>query len=119
MVAELAWLAVSVMVAGVVTGFLAGLFGIGGGAVIVPVLFEVFRILGVPETVRHAALHRHLARHHRTNSHTLLSRAQAPRSLVLADVLRRWTLPSHGGRRRRFRVGGRRAPRCFSRRHSC
>ena len=40
------------MGAGIVTGLLAGLFGIGGGAVIVPVLFEVFRILGVPEAVR-------------------------------------------------------------------
>ena len=38
--------------AGVVTGMLAGLFGIGGGAVIVPVLYEIFRILGVPEEVR-------------------------------------------------------------------
>ena len=49
---ELIWLAVSVMAAGVVTGILAGLFGIGGGAVVVPVLFEVFRILGVPQEVR-------------------------------------------------------------------
>ena len=34
------------------TGILAGLFGIGGGAIIVPVLYEVFRVLGVPEEVR-------------------------------------------------------------------
>ena len=31
---------------------LAGLFGIGGGAVIVPVLYEVFRAIGVPEALR-------------------------------------------------------------------
>ena len=49
---ELAWLAVAIIFSGVVTGILAGLFGIGGGAVIVPVLYEVFRILGVPEEVR-------------------------------------------------------------------
>jgi len=49
---ELAWLAAAIVVSGVVTGILAGLFGIGGGAVIVPVLYEVFRILGVPEEVR-------------------------------------------------------------------
>ncbi|MBV8825302.1 MAG: sulfite exporter TauE/SafE family protein [Bradyrhizobiaceae bacterium] len=49
---ELAWLAAAVILAGVVTGILAGLFGIGGGAVIVPALYEVFRILGVPEKVR-------------------------------------------------------------------
>ena len=51
-VGELVWVAVAVMAAGVVTGLLAGLFGIGGGAAIVPVLFEVFRLLGVPEEVR-------------------------------------------------------------------
>ena len=46
------WLALAIVVGGVVTGLLAGLFGIGGGAVIVPVLYEVFRVLGVPEEVR-------------------------------------------------------------------
>jgi uncharacterized protein len=50
--AELAWLAVAIIVGGVVTGILAGLFGIGGGAIIVPVLYEVFRAIGVPEEVR-------------------------------------------------------------------
>jgi uncharacterized protein len=49
---EIALLAAAVVVAGVATGILAGLFGIGGGAIIVPVLYEVFRILGVPEEVR-------------------------------------------------------------------
>jgi len=49
---ELVWLAVAIVVAGVVTGILAGLFGIGGGAVIVPVLYEVFSLLSVPEAVR-------------------------------------------------------------------
>jgi uncharacterized membrane protein YfcA len=51
-VSELAWLAGAIVVSGVVTGILAGLFGIGGGAVIVPALYEVFRMLGVPEEVR-------------------------------------------------------------------
>ena len=41
-----------IVVGGVITGLLAGLFGVGGGSVIVPVLFEVFRVLGVPEEVR-------------------------------------------------------------------
>jgi uncharacterized membrane protein YfcA len=49
---EIIWLAVAIVVAGVVTGILAGLFGIGGGAVIVPVLYEVFRLLNVPDEVR-------------------------------------------------------------------
>ena len=51
-VSELPWLAGAIVVSGVVTGILAGLFGIGGGAVIVPALYEVFRILGVPEEIR-------------------------------------------------------------------
>jgi len=51
-VGDLAFLAVSLVVAGAFTGILAGLFGVGGGAVIVPVLYEIFRIIGVPEDVR-------------------------------------------------------------------
>jgi uncharacterized membrane protein YfcA len=49
---EILWLAAAIVVGGVITGLLAGLFGVGGGSVIVPVLYEVFRALGVPEEVR-------------------------------------------------------------------
>lgn len=49
---ELLWLALLIVAGGIVTGILAGLFGIGGGGVIVPVLYEVFRVLGVAEDVR-------------------------------------------------------------------
>jgi uncharacterized membrane protein YfcA len=49
---ELALLAAAIIAGGIVTGILAGLFGIGGGAIIVPVLYEVFRAIGVPEEVR-------------------------------------------------------------------
>jgi uncharacterized protein len=35
-------LALAVIVAGGVRGILAGLFGVGGGTVIVPALYEVF-----------------------------------------------------------------------------
>lgn len=49
---ELVFLALAVIVAGVFTGLLAGLLGIGGAAITVPVLYEVFRYLGVPEEVR-------------------------------------------------------------------
>src|ERR1700733_15529500 len=49
---EILWLALAVVIGGVITGILAGLFGIGGGAVIVPVLYEVFGVLAVPDEVR-------------------------------------------------------------------
>ena len=49
---DLATLTAGIVVGGVITGLLAGLFGIGGGAVIVPVLYEIFRVLEVPEEVR-------------------------------------------------------------------
>src|SRR5260370_17012670 len=51
-VSELLLLAGLIIVAGLVTGILAGLFGIGGGALLVPVLYEVFGVLGVPDDVR-------------------------------------------------------------------
>ncbi|MDP4023030.1 sulfite exporter TauE/SafE family protein [Methylobacterium sp. NEAU 140] len=49
---ELSLLAVSLLGAGALTGFLAGVFGVGGGALIVPVLYELFRVIGVPEEPR-------------------------------------------------------------------
>jgi len=49
---EFAWLVAAIVAGGVATGVLAGLFGVGGGAIIVPVLYEVFRAFGVSDTVR-------------------------------------------------------------------
>lgn len=51
-IGDLAFLAVALLLGGAATGVLAGLFGVGGGAVIVPILYEVFRVIGVPEDVR-------------------------------------------------------------------
>lgn len=48
----LVWLAGMLVVGGAVTGILAGLFGVGGGAITVPVLFEVFGVLGIGDEVR-------------------------------------------------------------------
>lgn len=45
-------LAVSLLIAGAATGFFAGIFGVGGGIIIVPVLYELFRILDVADEVR-------------------------------------------------------------------
>src|SRR6202163_501415 len=90
---ELATLALAVIVAGVVTGLLAGLFGIGGGAVIVPVLFEMFRVFGVPEEVRmQLCIGTSLAIIVPTNLRSY--RAHRARGLVLPDVVQSWTAPA-------------------------
>jgi uncharacterized membrane protein YfcA len=92
-IAELVWLAVAVMAAGVVTGLLAGLFGIGGGAVIVPVLFEVFRLLGVPEEVRmQLCVGTSLAIIVPTNVRSY--RAHRAKGLVIVAVMRSWAVPA-------------------------
>lgn len=49
---ELAVLIAVLLAAGLVAGTLAGLLGIGGGGVLVPVLYEVFGVLGVDPAVR-------------------------------------------------------------------
>src|SRR5215470_9423247 len=51
-VKELVELALLLIAVGALSGFLAGLFGIGGGAVLVPVFYECFRLAGVPLEVR-------------------------------------------------------------------
>lgn len=60
-----AWLlglAVALAATGVVAGILAGLLGVGGGIVIVPVLYHLFTLLGVDESVRmHVAVGTSLA----------------------------------------------------------
>ena len=96
MTVELAWLATSVVLAGVVAGVLAGLFGIGGGAVIVPVLFEVFRLLGVPDAVRmQLCIGTALAIIVPTAVRSY--GAHKRRGLVLPEVMRLWALPSMAG----------------------
>jgi uncharacterized membrane protein YfcA len=49
---ELLGLLIALLASGVVGGFLAGLLGIGGGGVLVPVLYEVFRVLDVDPSIR-------------------------------------------------------------------
>jgi uncharacterized protein len=50
--AELLQLALLLVAVGALSGFLAGVFGIGGGAILVPVFYECFRLAGVPLEVR-------------------------------------------------------------------
>jgi uncharacterized protein len=49
---EFALFALALVGAGVVAGLLAGLFGIGGGAVLVPVFYQTYGLLGIDDAVR-------------------------------------------------------------------
>lgn len=89
-------LAVLIGCGGVVTGLLAGLFGIGGGAIIVPVLYELFRLIGVPEDVRfQLCLGTSFAIIVPTTLRSYLS--HRARGVTLDDVLWQWALPSIAG----------------------
>ena len=93
---EIAWLAAGIVVGGVVTGIMAGLFGIGGGAVIVPVLFEVFRVLGVPDEVRmQLCVGTSLAIIVPTNIRSYLT--HRAKGAVDHRVVKLWTLPALAG----------------------
>jgi len=92
-IGEIAWLAAAIVGGGIVTGALAGLFGIGGGGVIVPVLYEVFRALGVPEDVRmQLCIGTSMAIIVPTNIRSFLT--HRARGAVLMDVVRAWAVPS-------------------------
>jgi uncharacterized membrane protein YfcA len=90
---ELFWLALAIIIAGVITGLLAGLFGIGGGAVIVPVLYEVFRLLGVPEEVRiQLCIGTSIAIIVPTTIRSYLTHRE--KGLVVPGVIRVWAVPA-------------------------
>lgn len=93
---EIALLVAAVVVAGVASGILAGLFGIGGGAIIVPVLYEIFRILGVPEEVRmHLCVGTSMAIIIPTTIRSY--RTHRAKGMVLDDVIRQWAIPAVAG----------------------
>jgi hypothetical protein len=81
---ELIELALLLIAVGALSGFLAGVFGIGGGAILVPVFYECFRLAGVPLEVRMPLC----------IGTSLFSRfrAQYARGAVDMDILRRWWL---------------------------
>jgi uncharacterized protein len=50
--ADVVVLTLILVFAGALSGLLAGVFGVGGGTVVVPVLYEIFVMLGVPDELR-------------------------------------------------------------------
>ena len=90
---EIALLVAATAAGAVATGILAGLFGIGGGGVIVPVLYEVFRVLGVPEDVRmQLCIGTSFAIIVPTTFRSYFT--HRTKGIALPDVVRRWTIPA-------------------------
>jgi len=91
-VAELVELALMLVAVGAVSGFFAGIFGIGGGAILVPVFYECFRLAGVPLEVRMPlCIGTSLAIIVPTSISSF--RAHYARGAVDMDVLKLWWLP--------------------------
>ncbi len=89
---ELGTLAAGLLIAGVVGGLVAGMLGVGGGIVIVPILYHVLAGLGVEESARmHLAVGTSLA----TIIPTSLSSVGAHNKRHAVDwhLLREWWLP--------------------------
>lgn len=81
----------ALVAAGAVAGILAGMFGIGGGAILVPIFFHVFGLLGIPEDVRmQLALGTSLAIIVPTSVRSFMAHRQ--RGAVDMALLRSWTI---------------------------
>jgi uncharacterized protein len=86
---ELALYAASLLATGVAAGFIAGLLGVGGGIVIVPVLYFVLGALGVDEEVKmHVAVGTSLSTIVFTSFASF--RAHSRRGAVDFELLRSW-----------------------------
>ncbi len=93
---EFAVLVGAILVAGTLTGIFAGLLGIGGAAISVPVMYEVFRVLGVADDVRmQLCVGTALALIVPTSIRSYY--AHKAKGAVDDDVLRIWALPIIGG----------------------
>jgi uncharacterized membrane protein YfcA len=95
-VSELIELAFLLVAVGALSGFLAGVFGIGGGAILVPVFYECFRLAGVPLEVRMPlCIGTSLAIIIPTSIRSY--RAHRARGAVDMEVLKSWWLPILAG----------------------
>jgi len=93
---QLAFLATVLLGAGVVSGLLAGLFGVGGGAVMVPVLYQLFGVIAVPDDLKmQLAVGTSLAVIIPTSIRSFL--AHRARGAVDEELLRAWALPVIAG----------------------
>lgn len=82
-------LAAALVAAALLSGFLAGLFGVGGGAITVPVLFTTYNAVGIdPELTMHMAVGTSLAMIVPTSIRSL--RTHLKRDVVDRALLREW-----------------------------
>jgi len=93
---DLGVLALGLVIAGVVSGVAAGMIGVGGGIVIVPILYHVLATLGIDPAVRmQIAIGTSIA----TVVSAALSSvaADSGKSDIDWGLLRRWAIPMLGG----------------------
>ena len=82
----------ALVASGLIAGFLAGLFGIGGGAILVPVFYQMLGALGVDESVRmHVSVGTSLAIIVPTSLRSF--QAHYRRGAVDMDLLRSYLVP--------------------------
>ena len=87
---------IALLIASGIAGFLAGVFGIGGGAILVPVFYQMFGELGVDEVVRmHLSVGTSLAVIVPTSIRSFLSHLK--RGNVDMDLLRSWLIAVPAG----------------------
>ena len=88
---ELLLFAGLLILAGAVAGLLAGLFGIGGGAILVPVFYQIFGLAGVDDAVRmHLSVGTSLAIIIPTSLRSFA--AHRRHGAVDMDLLKRWAI---------------------------
>ena len=86
---ELAPLAGVLIITGCIAGILAGLLGVGGGIIVVPVLFTMLGLINIDESVRmHVAVGTSLASIVITS--IISARSHHRRGAVDIDLLKRW-----------------------------
>jgi uncharacterized membrane protein YfcA len=89
---DLGVFALGLVLAGIVGGLVAGMLGVGGGIVIVPVLYHVLATLGVDESIRmHVAVGTSLATIIPTSFSSVT--AHNKKGAVDWELLRRWAIP--------------------------
>lgn len=93
---ELAYLIPALAVGGILTGLLGGLFGVGGGGIMVPILYEVFGAMGVDDAYRMQLCVATSLAVIVPTSYTSY-RAHKAKGAVIPGILKTWAVPATVG----------------------